>query len=126
MNGGGSSTIFTEITSSGTMDNTTRTFTTPNSLTTGTTYQFKVVATNAVGDSIASPQSLDLMAAVVPSVPLNLAKFAATGTSITISWVASTSTGGTPLTGYNVYCNGGGSSTTYTQIVTVSGSTLQY
>jgi hypothetical protein len=126
MNGGGSSTVFTDITSSGTLNNTTRTFTTPTSLTTGTTYQFKVVATNAVGDSVESPQSLNIMAAIVPTVPLNLAKFAATSSSITVSWVAPTNTGGTPLTGYNVYCNGGGASATFTQIVTVSGTTLQY
>jgi fibronectin type 3 domain-containing protein len=124
MNGGGASTSYTDITSSGTLSG--LTFSTASTLTTGQTYLFKVIATNAVGDSTASPQSTDLMAAVLPSAPASISKFSADASSITVAWTAPTDTGGTSITNYIIYCNGGGGSSTFTEVATVSGATLQH
>ena len=46
--------VFTDITSAGTLDVDLRTFTTDSSLTTGASYNFKVIAINAVGDGAES------------------------------------------------------------------------
>jgi hypothetical protein len=124
INGGGSSTIFTDVTSSGTLSG--LTFTTASTLTTGQTYKFVVIATNAVGDSTMSPQSANLMAAVLPGAPATISKVSADASSITVGWTSPSDSGGTTIQSYNVYYNGGGSSTTYTLIASVSGATLQY
>ena len=74
MNGGGSSNVFMDFTSTGSFDISTLVFTTANTLTTGTSYKFRVIATTVVGDSIASDDSASIYAAIIPGVPLNLAK----------------------------------------------------
>lgn len=74
MNGGGSSNVYSDITSAGSFSSSTLVFTTANTLTTGTSYKFRVVATTVVGDSIASSDSASIYAAIIPGVPLGLAK----------------------------------------------------
>ena len=82
----GSAGLFTDITADGTLDVVARTFTTDSTLTTGTSFYFKVVATNAVGDSLESEQSSGMIAAVTPSAPSNLQKLASTRDTISVQW----------------------------------------
>jgi len=67
----------------------------------GTEYYYAVSAFNAKGEG---PQSDVVMmrANSVPSAPLNLELEAGNGT-VSLSWDAPTSTGGSPITGYKVY-----------------------
>lgn len=124
MNEGGASTTFNDVTATGTLSG--LTFTTASNLTTGQTYRFKIIANNAVGQSPESPQSLALMAAILPTAPQSLSKVAATYNSITVAWTAPSDDGGTTITGFKVFYNGGGSSTTYSEVATVSGSAYEY
>jgi hypothetical protein len=71
MNGGGSSTEFSDVTDSGSLDATLLTFQTASTLSTGEEYKFKVVAANAVGPGGESEESLAILAAVQPSAPLS-------------------------------------------------------
>jgi len=67
----------------------------------GTEYYYAVTALNAKGEG---PQSDVVMmgANSAPSAPLNLELEAGNGT-VSLSWDAPTSTGGSPITGYKVY-----------------------
>jgi len=74
-------------------------------LTNGTSYTFKVLAVNAVGDGPDS-NSVSLTPTAVPGAPTNL-----TGTveeeQVQLSWTAPSNTGGSPITGYKYNINGG-------------------
>ena len=61
--------LFADITDSGTLDVSARTFTTASSLTTGESYLFKIVAINAVGPGAESPESDPIISAIPPSEP---------------------------------------------------------
>ena len=81
----------------------------------GTTYYYKVAAVNAVG---VSPQSNEASAtpqqpATVPSAPQLLAAAGGSG-SVSLSWAAPSSNGGSPVTGYDIYrgTSAGGESAT--------------
>ena len=78
-------------------------------LTNGVAYTFSVVATNAVGDSIASAPSSAVTPVTVPSAPVGVTAVAGNG-SATISWAAPTSDGGSPVTGYSVTLSPGSAS----------------
>jgi Fibronectin type III domain len=71
-------------------------------LTNGDTYTLSVTAANAVGTGPASRPSNSVIPATVPSAPRGL-KAAATSAQVRLSWTAPSSTGGKPVTGYNVY-----------------------
>ena len=64
-------------------------------------YLFRVSATNRAGESTASP-TLSLLAAGVPSKPLNPVITSTSLGSITVSWDAPESNGGKSLDGYKV------------------------
>lgn len=64
------------------------------------------------------------MAALVPGMPLSLTKLSASQTSISVSWSAPSSDGGSPVLSYNVYGNGGGSSTSFTIIGTTTSTSF--
>lgn len=77
---------------------------TDHTVVSGTTYYYKVTASNAVGPSpmsnevSASPQ----VAATAPSPPQNLMASGSNG-SVRLLWTAPTSNGGSAITSYNVY-----------------------
>jgi len=73
-------------------------------VTNGTAYFYQVAAVNAVGTSARSSEAsaTPQAAATVPSAPLSLAATGGTGT-VSLSWSAPASNGGSAITGYNVY-----------------------
>ena len=74
---------------------------TVNSLTNGTTYTFRVTATNSVGTGPASAASAGVIPAAVPGAPTGVSAAPADGSAV-VSWSAPASTGGKPITGYTV------------------------
>ena len=76
--------LFTDITTAGVLDVAARTFTTDSSLTTGSSYYFKVLATNTVDVGPESNQSVAMIAAIVPSVPTSLAKLSSSSDTISV------------------------------------------
>lgn len=71
-------------------------------VTRGLDYQFVVQALNAVGDSDRS-DPLAILAAVVPSAPLNLNVTGSGSGSISLEWTAPEKVGGSVLLGYYAY-----------------------
>jgi len=69
------------------------------SLVTSVTYSFSVIAVNDVGPGLASVPT-PLVAATTPGAPSAPQKVTSTTTTITISWNAPSSTGGSPITDY--------------------------
>ncbi len=74
---------------------------TVNGLTNGTTYTFRVTATNSVGTGAASTASAGVIPASVPGAPTGASATPADG-SAAVSWSAPASNGGMPITGYTV------------------------
>jgi fibronectin type 3 domain-containing protein len=73
-----------------------------NPLTNGTTYYYTVKAVNSAGVSPASNEASATPRATVPSAPLGTTASAGNA-SVTVSWSAPATNGGSPVTGYNVY-----------------------
>lgn len=95
-------------------------------LSTGLLYNFKVRAKNDVGLSSFSGEA-EIMAAVRPGTPAIPTKTTADTSSIKFAWTAPSDDGGSPLLKYSVEWNGGGSSTSYSEIYkTADASTLTY
>ncbi|MDQ0087591.1 hypothetical protein J2T12_000985 [Paenibacillus anaericanus] len=96
-------------------------------LTNGTAYSFTVVATNSAGNSVASVASSSVTPVApidVPKAPTNVTAIAGNGT-VTVSFDAPSSDGGSPITLYTVTSNPGrftGMGTTASPI-TVTGLT---
>jgi len=72
-------------------------------LTNGVTYQFEVAATNSAGTSVfsAASNSVTPFAPTAPSAPASVSATAG-NESAQVAWSASTSNGGSPITGYTV------------------------
>jgi fibronectin type 3 domain-containing protein len=103
----------------------------------GTTYFYKVAAVNSVGTG---PTSLEASAtpaaATVPSAPRNLTAVPAKPRGVALSWTAPAVTGGSAITGYQIYRGtspGGeaflvsvGTGTSYKDTSAVGGVTYYY
>jgi fibronectin type 3 domain-containing protein len=90
----------------------------------GTTYYFVVTASNANGESPPS-DVVSATPSTVPGRPTHLHVRARFG-SLRVSWQAPYWSGGSPITGYNVYCSESSPpSTAGTPSATVDGSTTQ-
>ena len=73
-----------------------------HALVTGDIYQFRVIATNVLGDSAPSGV-FSAMAAVKPGAPATPTRKTSTTQSVTLQWNAPTDNGGDPVDDYNVY-----------------------
>ena len=72
-------------------------------LSAGFQYQFTLVATNIIGDSVQSAPA-SFIAASVPGLPSPPLKVSSTDTpSITIDWGEPSYNGGSPIISYNIY-----------------------
>ncbi|HLY14636.1 MAG TPA: fibronectin type III domain-containing protein, partial [Candidatus Limnocylindrales bacterium] len=72
---------------------------TVSGLANGTSYTFRVTATNSVGTGPASSASAGVIPATVPSQPTGVMAAPIDGGAV-VSWTAPASTGGRPITGY--------------------------
>ncbi|MGQ0605662.1 MAG: fibronectin type III domain-containing protein [Candidatus Nitrosotenuis sp.] len=95
------------------------------SLTTGTTYTYKISAINNIGtgspSSEASATPTSSSSGALPGAPTGLTGVAASPTQANLSWTAPTNTGGYPVTGYKIeYRISSGS---YSTLVSNTGST---
>jgi chitodextrinase len=84
-----------------------------------TAYSYTIKAVDAAGNVSAASAAATVTTpdTLAPSVPTALSLTTATSTTVTLSWGASTDTGGSGLAGYRVYRNG-------VQIGTTTGLTL--
>lgn len=82
---------------------------TVSGLSSGTGYTFVVVATNAVGDSVASTASGSISTVGVPGAPTGVSGGNPTVSSIEVSWTPPADNGGGAITGYTVTASPGGS-----------------
>ena len=82
-------------------------------LTNGTTYTFTVTASDGVSTGAPSAPSAPVTPLGVPSAPLTPAALAADALAI-VSWTASATNGGSPITGYTVTASPGALSCTTT------------
>jgi hypothetical protein len=76
-------------------------------LTNGTAYTFTVTATNVIGNGPPSAPSNSVTPATVPNPPTSLAATPGNG-QVTISFMAPSLNGGSPITGYTVSSSTGG------------------
>ncbi len=84
---------------------------TVNGLTNGTSYTFKVKATNSAGTGPASAASNAVIPATVPGAPTGVSASPADGSAL-VSWTAPASNGGRAITGYTVTSSPGGKTCT--------------
>jgi hypothetical protein len=96
-------------------------------LTDGTTYYFTVKAVNVLGMSPASAE-VSAVPAGPPGAPTAVTAVATSG-QVVLTWTAPASTGGSPILGYNVYCdsamsNGACIDGTFYTADAINGSTL--
>ena len=96
---------------------------TVNGLTNGVAYTFTVNAMNVAGTSTPSTPSAPVVPIAVPTAPTGLAGTPGDG-QIAATWTASSSDGGSPITGYTVTATPGGAScSTLSTACTITGLT---
>ena len=84
----------------------TRSYTKSISVTPGQRYHFKVLAVNQVGESGLS-LAVDRIAATIPNAPTGLATISQSTTQISFSWLPVANDGGSSVTDYAIWWNGG-------------------
>ena len=97
-------------------------------LSNGTTYTFKVVATNSAGNSVASAASAAVTPRTVPGAPTNPVATAGNAQA-SVAFTAPASTGGSTITGYTVTSSPGGltaSGSSSTLVVTGLSTNVSY
>ena len=96
-------------------------------LTQGTSYTFRVYATNAIGDSPNSAASAAIIPATLPGAPTIGTATATSSTAATVSFTAPVNNGGLAITSYTAVSSPGGITGTLSQsdsgTITVSGLT---
>jgi prepilin-type N-terminal cleavage/methylation domain-containing protein len=94
-------------------------------LTNGTSYEFRVAATNGAGTSPFSPATTPATPAIVPGPPTGVAGTSNADSQSVISWLAPASNGGGVITGYTVTSSPGSFTCTTTGALscTVTGLT---
>ncbi len=129
---GGSTISHYTVTASGTGTGTGKTCTTTGTtsctvtgLTNGTAYTFTVVAKNAVGPGSSSPASTPVTPATVPGAPRTLAA-SASALSITVTWAAPRSSGGTRIRSYEVFRGTTSGTVGARPLATVGPTTLEF
>jgi hypothetical protein len=78
-------------------------------LQTGSINAFKVAAVNDVGESLLSERLDSVMAAELPTAPLDLRLVHSTQSTLTFEWSEPSENGGTPITDYMIYWDAGDS-----------------
>ena len=81
-------------------------YTHQSGLTGGVYYEFKVVATNAIGDGGYSA-TIRIIAASVPDPPTGLTKVSTSKTSVAFSWTEPSNNGGSVVTDYQIEWDAG-------------------
>ncbi len=110
-------------TPSATASGATATSATVSTLSNGTQYFCVVTAVNVDGQSVASSPVVNAMPAAVPGAPTSPGVTPGNA-SMGVSWVDPVSNGGSPITGYDVYCSTTSPpATTGTPSATASGAT---
>ena len=120
---GGSGSVFSTITTH--VDLLNLSYTRDTTLSPGTTYEFRVIASNEVGDSTPS-DSTAIKAASPPDAPDAPTKLSADKTSIQISWTAPDHDGSATITGYKIYWDNNTGTIINTAIETTSWQTLTF
>lgn len=94
-------------------------------LTQNSTYTYRVSAVNLAGTS--SPSNMTSATTfTVPSPPTSLATNATSSSQINLSWIAPSSNGGTPVTGYEIKRSTDGGSTWSTIVANTGNTSTKY
>ena len=96
----------------------------------GTSYTFKVKATNSIGDSLYSASSTAVTPATTPDAPTNVVGTPGS-TQVSLTWTAPASNGGSAITFYNIQWNSGsdyvlGATTSYTATGLTTGTSYTF
>ena len=100
-------------------------YTVDSNLSPGSTYEFRIIAANEVGDSLPS-DSTAIKAASPPDAPGIPVKLTADKDSIQISWSAPTHDGSDAITGYKIYWDDNTGTIIDTVLATTTWQTLTF
>lgn len=99
---------------------------TSTSVSPGVSYDFSVAAINGRGEGAQSSPAVAIIAATVPTKPLNVRKASATTGIITIEWDAPASDGDFPVTDYEVWWDDGAEDGNFNIIGASTGNALTF
>ncbi len=89
----------------------------------GTTVHYRVSAINSAGPGAASQTASATTAVTAPDAPTSLTATADGATTIRLSWIAPTNTGGAAITGYQIEVSPNGTGDSWTNLVDNTGLT---